>query len=412
MATCTDREDGNIVNSEVYVLGMTRKHCYPPKSPPTPSISPPESVGTQDILEDFDFCLSASQPNPEYGKTQEYLRHGLHVLNTEAQAMMNLKKIYEQDSSAQDAFVRSVETVCRQKATRSKVIVVGVGKSGHIGKKMTATFQSLGIRASFMHPTEALHGDLGFVEADDTILFVTYSGKTQELMSILPHLHQDQAIIVLTSHLRREACEIARQRPTAIVLPAPIIEPEAVSFGVSAPTTSTTVCLAVGDALAIAAAQALHQSVSGVFAKNHPGGAIGMAHRTPKKLEDIGVAWNDMSVLEGLTKESLGIDLFRASYNSDSRWIRFGDGIISKSRVGQLSAEYFNTSIGELSSLFIRNSDMILLPSQQDIQMAAYKLREMVSSSTEELGFVVGLIKDEELFGVVSTEKILSWPSL
>lgn len=208
---------------------------------------------------------------------QQRLDGALHVLRTELNALQKLELVYTSSPVCREGFFKSVDAITRRQLARGKVVFIGVGKSGHIAKKMTATFVSLGITSVFMHPTEALHGDLGIVGPNDCIIFVTFSGKTPELMLLLPHLPKSCAVIVLTSVMRPEACKIAASRPDMVLLPAPIPEPEEVSFGVSAPTTSITITNAVGDALAYVVSREMHSTVSTVFSKNHPGGAIGEA---------------------------------------------------------------------------------------------------------------------------------------
>jgi D-arabinose 5-phosphate isomerase GutQ len=107
-------------------------------------------------------------------------------------------------------------------------------------------------------------------------MFITFSGKTAELVNLVPHIPSAVTIMALTAHTDASTCPLLAGRPDAILLPAPIHESEECSFGVSAPTTSTTVAIAVGDMLAITAADRIHQSQAGtVFKRNHPGGAIG-----------------------------------------------------------------------------------------------------------------------------------------
>ncbi|KEY66058.1 hypothetical protein S7711_09423 [Stachybotrys chartarum IBT 7711] len=199
----------------------------------------------------------------------------LHVLRTEAHALQVLSGLYASDRTCRDGFFRSVEAITRHKNHRGKVVFVGVGKSGWIAKKLTATFTSLGIPAVFLHPTEALHGDLGIVGEKDTIIMITFSGKTAELMLLMPHLHKTCPLIVMTSATSVDGCRLSELRPDLILLPTPIPESETESFGVSAPTTSTTMAIAVGDALAYVASKEMHACVPAVFGKNHPGGAIG-----------------------------------------------------------------------------------------------------------------------------------------
>ena len=113
---------------------------------------------------------------------------------------------------------------------------------------------------------------------DDTILFISYSGRTPELLNTIQHIPVTNQIIALTSHKEIEFCPLLDARPDAILLPAPIHESEERCFGVGAPSTSATVALVIGQSLAISVAQKLHGSeMQRVFKRNHPGGAIGMA---------------------------------------------------------------------------------------------------------------------------------------
>lgn len=110
------------------------------------------------------------------------------------------------------------------------------------------------------------------------MLFITYSGRTQELLSVASHIDERLPTIVLTSHMDAPKCPLCEERPDAILLPAPVHELEEKSFGVCAPTTSTTVAIAIGDMLALTVADRLHGDGMGAkFRMNHPGGAIGLA---------------------------------------------------------------------------------------------------------------------------------------
>lgn len=107
-------------------------------------------------------------------------------------------------------------------------------------------------------------------------MFISFSGKTAELMAVLDHVPARVPVLAITSQTRPADCLLLRGRPDAILLPAPIHEQEEVSFGVCAPTTSTTVAIAVGDMLMLTLAEAMHaDATKQVFKKNHPGGAIG-----------------------------------------------------------------------------------------------------------------------------------------
>jgi len=113
------------------------------------------------------------------------------------------------------------------------------------------------------------------------ILFVSFSGKTAELVSVVTHIPPDVTVMALTAHPDPKTCPLLCTHPGGILLPAPIHQSEKCSFGVSAPTTSTTVAMAIGDMLALTTADLLHQGNSStVFLRNHPGGSIGAAKVT------------------------------------------------------------------------------------------------------------------------------------
>jgi D-arabinose 5-phosphate isomerase GutQ len=115
----------------------------------------------------------------------------------------------------------------------------------------------------------------------DTLLVITFSGRTPELLSFLQHISTDLPLIALTSYLTPSTCPLflSRSLGLSILLPAPIPTSEKVSFGVAAPTTSITVALTLSDALALAVARRLHLNVAAVFNGYHPGGAIGVTNR-------------------------------------------------------------------------------------------------------------------------------------
>jgi arabinose-5-phosphate isomerase len=153
-------------------------------------------------------------------------------------------------------------------STGGNLIISGVGKSGHIGTKIAATFSSLGLPSFFLHPTEAMHGDLGRVTKSDAIILISKSGTTEELLAMLPYVSiPKERIIALVGSTNSP---IARQ--AGIVVDASV-EKEA-CLNDLAPTTSTTVALALGDAMAV-----LYENVLGVskekFAINHPAGLLG-----------------------------------------------------------------------------------------------------------------------------------------
>jgi KpsF/GutQ family protein len=152
--------------------------------------------------------------------------------------------------------------------TSGRLIVVGIGKSGHIGRKLAATFASTGTAAYFVHPTEASHGDLGMIRGEDVILALSWSGETAELANIVTYAKRfGVPMIAMTSRPDSSLAEAA-----SIVVALPQIE-EACPHGL-APTTSTMLQLAVGDAMAIALLEEKGFS-AGDFKVFHPGGRLG-----------------------------------------------------------------------------------------------------------------------------------------
>ncbi len=158
-----------------------------------------------------------------------------------------------------------VETIL---SCRGKLIVTGVGKSGLIGAKMAATFASTGTPSFFLHPTEAMHGDLGMISKDDVLLAISYSGESAELSSILPHVKRFK--IPLIGMTRNSSSTLGKFSDLLMKVE---VQKEACPLDI-APTSSTTLTLALGDALAICLMKARDFKKED-FASFHPGGALG-----------------------------------------------------------------------------------------------------------------------------------------
>ncbi len=177
----------------------------------------------------------------------------------EAEALLKASKKLDQ------RFVEAVEII---RSTKGKLIVTGVGKSGHVGVKMAATFASTGTASFFLHPTEALHGDLGMIGKGDSVIAISYSGESEELIKILPHIKRfDIPLIGITAE---SDSTLAKYSDSVLSVE---IEKEACPLGV-APTTSTTLTMAMGDALAVALMN-LRGFKEKDFASFHPGGSLG-----------------------------------------------------------------------------------------------------------------------------------------
>lgn len=200
---------------------------------------------------------------------QKIMSVALSVLETESAAIKSLEKHID------DYFVKACEWILN---CRGRLIVTGIGKSGHIANKIAATMASTGTPSFFLHPAEALHGDLGMLTSDDILLVLSHSGETDEIMKILPIVKRlSVPIITLTG---KKQSTLAMLSDICLDVS---VQKEACPLGL-APTASTTAALAMGDALALSLIEARGFTASD-FAKSHPGGKLG--RRLLLKIEDI-----------------------------------------------------------------------------------------------------------------------------
>ncbi|SVA32828.1 uncharacterized protein METZ01_LOCUS85682 [marine metagenome] len=191
--------------------------------------------------------------------TFDYIDVANRVLDIESAAIEDLK------GGLNQSFVDACEA-CRN--CKGKIIVMGLGKSGHIADKMAATFASTGTPAFFIHPSEAIHGDLGMIDKEDVVLILSYSGETEEIVSLIPIIkNMGITIIALTGNKKSKLSKEA-----TINLNVKVKE-EACPMNL-APTASTTAALAMGDAIAVALLEKKGFTKED-FAKSHPGGYLG-----------------------------------------------------------------------------------------------------------------------------------------
>lgn len=187
------------------------------------------------------------------------IARGRRVLATEAQAVAALE----------DRLGEEFARACRiMLACEGRIVVTGMGKSGHVGRKIAATLASTGTPSLFVHPAEASHGDLGMVTPEDSVLALSNSGETPELADLIAYTRRvGIPLVAITSG---GASTLAREADVALVLPP---QPEASPVG-HAPTTSTTMMLALGDAIAVALLRRTGFSAE-QFREFHPGGQLG-----------------------------------------------------------------------------------------------------------------------------------------
>ena len=195
----------------------------------------------------------------EQSKQNEILTVAREAIRTEADALEKMER------SLDEHFVEAIEMILQ---SRGKLIITGMGKSGLIGRKMAATFASTGTPSFYLHPGEAFHGDLGMISKEDIVLAISYSGETDEVLKIVPFIHNNgNRLISMTGN---PASTLAIHSDIHLDVS---VDHEACILHL-APTTSTTAQIAMGDAMAVALMKMRNFS-SNDFARLHPGGSLG-----------------------------------------------------------------------------------------------------------------------------------------
>jgi arabinose-5-phosphate isomerase len=186
------------------------------------------------------------------------VKSAFETIKTEIEGLNALFDIFNEN------YIKAVEMILNCKG---RIIFSGMGKSGHIASKISATFASTGTPSFFIHPAEASHGDLGMITTDDIVILLSNSGETKELKDIIYYCKRFDIPII--GFIRRKESELTKESSVALVLPA-IAE----ANKINAPTTSTTMMLALGDAIAVSLIEAKNFN-SENFSIFHPGGKLG-----------------------------------------------------------------------------------------------------------------------------------------
>ena len=214
------------------------------------------------------------------------IKEAIKVLKIEAEGILGLIDRID------DNFPKMVELICR---SNGRLIISGIGKSGLVGRKIVATLNSTGTRSLFLHPSEAMHGDLGMVDPDDIFLALSNSGETEELNSLIPSIRKIGCTTI--AFTGNKTSTLAKQSDIIIDVG---VEREACPMGL-APTTSSTALLAMGDVLAVALINKKHFKSSD-FKKIHPGGILGQ--RLSSNVQDMMLTGSSIpQVPEGSTLE-------------------------------------------------------------------------------------------------------------
>ena len=219
--------------------------------------------------------------------TQSQRTRPAELVRTEARALLELAM--RLDGPMQAAFVRATELVVAAAAHGNRVILLGMGKSGLIARKIAATLSSTGTPAHFLHPAEALHGDLGMVTDGDLVIALSASGETEEVLALLPALQRMGTVLI--SLCGSPVSTLAQA--SKVYLDASVTA-EACAMNL-APTASTTVMLALGDALALEVSQ-VRGFAAEDFAELHPGGRLGRRLARVETLMHTGEAMPQVAV--------------------------------------------------------------------------------------------------------------------
>ena len=268
------------------------------------------------------------------------IQRAAECLQTEAAAIQSLIPRLD------ETFLRAVEKI---RACKGKIVVTGVGKSGHIGSKIAATLASTGTPAFFLNPLDAYHGDLGMLSSEDLVLAISYSGATEELLRFLP-LIQTKHIPIIGMSGNPDSL-LARCSEVHLNI---AVDREADPLNL-VPTSSTTVTLALGDALACALIEATHFQPTD-FARLHPGGDLG--RKLLAKVADVMFTDNlpfvcsDMPLSEAIevvTNGKLGIGIVVEKMTNDKLVGIITDGDIRRS-MQRLGQEFFATPVSAIMS--------------------------------------------------------------
>ena len=357
------------------------------------------------------------------------IQKALHVLTTERLALTHLEDLYRSSPEAQEALIAAVTQIVQSESRQGKVVFTGIGKSGHIATKLSATFNSLGIQAVCLHPAEALHGDLGLIRPNDTIIMITFSGRTPELLNLLSYIPSQIPLILMTSHLNPRTCPILahpkRSGSHNILLPTILHESEIASFGISAPTTSTTITLALGDSLALTIAEALHSS-SGletpqVFAQNHPGGAIGASFKEDSKsitqISSLATPISQVPIATGRAGHCLRtLDVLLTAARSPSGFVRTSTHhMIGPRRIQRMDDPSLLVDVlyDENGPVVVEKTDWISILGDTSIEEAKLwicKMRDEGEGRGKAFlrhGTILGIVENREVTGVIEIEELL-----
>jgi len=317
-------------------------------------------------------------------KDKDFISSALKVIEIESNAVKSLSNQIKSD----------FEDLCSNILNaQGKLILMGIGKSGHIAQKISATLSSTGTASFFIHPTEAAHGDLGMVDKEDSILILSNSGETKEIIEILPALKRSTAnIFTLTNN---NQSTIAKAGTISLMIKA---DEEACPLDL-APTSSTTIALVFGDALAIALLEARGFSKDD-FAKSHPAGQLGKKLTTlvqdlavmNEKAPMVDQATSLKEALMEITGKKLGLTLV---LNKKKIVGVFTDGDLR--RCLNDGVDINNTTIKDVMTSTFKSIESNALAIDAAEMMEKYKIFSLVVNSSTHKEDTIGIITMHQL---------------
>ena len=317
-------------------------------------------------------------------KDKDFISSALKVIEIESNAVKSLSNQIKSD----------FEDLCSNILNaQGKLILMGIGKSGHIAQKISATLSSTGTASFFIHPTEAAHGDLGMVDKEDSILILSNSGETKEIIEILPALKRSTAnIFTLTNN---NQSTIAKAGTISLMIKA---DEEACPLDL-APTSSTTIALVFGDALAIALLEARGFSKDD-FAKSHPAGQLGKKLTTlvqdlavmNEKAPMVDQATSLKEALMVVTEKKLGLTLV---LNKKKIVGVFTDGDLRRCLNDEVDIN--NTPIKDVMTIKFKSIDSNALAIDAAEIMEKNKIFSLVVNSSTHKEDTIGIITMHQL---------------
>ena len=317
-------------------------------------------------------------------KDKNFINSALKVIEIESKAVKSLSNQIQSDFD--DLCTKILDT-------KGKLILMGIGKSGHIAQKISATLSSTGTSSFFIHPTEAAHGDLGMISKKDSILILSNSGETKEIIEILPALKRSTANIFTLTNSNQST--IAKAGKINLVINA---DEEACPLDL-APTSSTTIALVFGDALAIALLEARGFSKDD-FAKSHPAGQLGKKLTTMvqdlaimnEKAPMVDQATSLRNALMEITEKKLGVTL--VTHNKEVTGI-FTDGDLRRCLNNEVDLN--KTPIKDVMTSNFKSIKSNALAIDAAEIMEKNKIFSLVVNSEADKGAGMGLITMHQL---------------